>query len=441
VLRWRAEVAADSLLGPTIYTAGPSLDGVRAGNPTFLSIATPEDGRRAVQQIAADGYDFIKVYMSLTPATYDAIVDEARIRGIPVFGHIPPAVGVDSVLQRRGQDVVAHAEEFFRERVDSSRQDARLVEIAHGLKLAGMAVIPNMSAYADYIRSIKDLPGVLADTEMRYASPAAFSEKIPSHNRSVRPNPEPFRVALERGLLRFRTFTKILSDSGVPLFLGTDTEIFGFAGASLHEELRQTVAAGLTPYEALEAGTRVPGEWNERHLRRGDRFGSVAVGSRADLVLLDANPLENVDYTDRIDGVMANGRWLPRARLRQLRDSIARHYTPLRQMAQRFDSLVLAGQIDRAAPLLDTLRRRDATPIAEVAMWVDALRLFRTDTVAAIRVLEWNADMYSRSVGAQTQLASGYLAKGDTARAVVAARRALSIFAMHNAALEIARLR
>lgn len=443
VLRWRDAVAAGALLGPTIYTAGPSLDGARAGNPTFLSISTPEDGRRAVRQIAADGYDFIKVYMTLTPETYRAIVGEARARRIPVFGHIPPSVGVDGVLQQGGQDVVAHAEEFFRERVDSARREVRMREIAHGLNVARMAVIPNMSAYADYIRTLEDFPGVLADSEMRYASPAAFSEKIRSHNRSIRPNPDQFRAALERGLLRFHDFAKILSDSGVPLFLGTDTEIFGFAGASLHEELRQTVAAGLTPYEALAAGSRVPGDWIAQHLRREDRFGRIAVGSRADLVLLDANPLESIDNTDRIDGVMVNGRWLSRARLRQLRDSIAQRYTPMREMVQRFDSLVLADRLEEAAPLLDTLRRRDSggTPVAEVAMWVDAVRLLPRDTAAAIRVLEWNAGMFPRSVGAQTQLASAYLLKADTARAVGAARRALAIFPMYGPALEIARLR
>ena len=103
VLRWRAAVLSGALLGPTIYTAGPSVDGVPAGNPTFLSVATPDEGRRAVQQIKRDGYDFVKAYMTLTPATYASMTDEARRQRIPVVGHIPPAVGVDGVLNGRGQ--------------------------------------------------------------------------------------------------------------------------------------------------------------------------------------------------------------------------------------------------------------------------------------------------------------------------------------------------
>jgi imidazolonepropionase-like amidohydrolase len=443
VLRWRDEVSRGTRLGPTIYSAGPSLDGAPAGNPTFLSVATPEQGRRAVQQIADRGFDFVKVYSSLTRETYGAIVTEARARRIPVVGHIPESVGVDSALGPGGQDVVAHAEEFFRERVDSARREARLLDVVRRAKQAGIAIILTLSGYADYIRSIDDLQGVLSDPEMRYASPAAYSEKIPTHNRSVRPNPEQFRADVERGLARFRVFTKRLSDAGVALMLGTDTEIFGFAGASLHEELRQMVAAGLTPYQALVAGTSGPGGWIARHVRRAERFGRVAVGERADLLLLAANPLDDVNNTDRIDGVMVAGRWLPSDRLRTLRDSIARQYRPLRARVPRFDSLVAAGRMAEASTVLADLRRLDPgrMPIAQVVMWVNARRLLSTDTLAAIRALEWNAAMFPESHGAHTELARVLLAHRDTTRAIAAARRALELFPMHAPAEGIARLR
>ena len=443
VLRWRNAILSGALIGPTIYTAGPIVDGVPAGNPTFLSVATPDEGRRAVQQIRRDGYDFVKAYMTLTPATYAAITDEARRQRIPVVGHIPPAVGVDGVLNGRGQSIVVHAEEFFRERVDSARRQARMREIVKGVKAAGITVIPNISAYADYLRAIRDLRGVLNDPEMRFASPAAYSEKIPSHHRSVRSNPEQFRLGIERGLAQFRIFTKMLSDSGVPLLLGTDTEGFGFAGQSLHEDLRLMVAAGLTRYQALVAGTRSPGTWLANNIPRAERFGVVAAGHRADLVLLTASPLEDVENTRRIAGVMTRGRWIPVSRLQAMRDSLAALYAPLHLLVARFDSLVAADRIDAAEVVLRELRRRDpgGRPFAQVAMWVNAQRLLGTDPSGAVRVLEWNVAMFPESHGAHTALARGYLALGDTVRAVSSARRAVNLFSMHAPANAVVQLR
>jgi hypothetical protein len=443
VLRWRNANLSGALMGPTIYTAGPIVDGVPAGNPTFLSVATPDEGRRAVRQITRDGYDFVKAYFALAPATYAAITDEARRQRIPVVGHIPAAVGVDGVLNGRGQSMVVHAEEFFRERVDSARREARMREMVKGVKAAGITVIPNLSAYADYLRAIRDLRGVLTDPEMRFASPAAYSEKIPNHHRSVRPNQEQFRLGVERGLAQFRVFTKMLSDAEVPLLLGTDTEGFGFAGQSLHEDLRQLVAAGLTPYQALVAGTRAPGTWVANHVVRAERFGVVAVGQRADLVLLTANPLEDVENVSRIAGVMTRGRWIPVSRLRTLRDSVAALYTPLRPLVAKFDSLVAADRIDAADVVLRELRRRDpgGTPFAQVAMWVNAQRLLGTDPSGAVRVLEWNVAMFPDSHGAHAALARGYLALGDTLRAVSSATRAMKLFSMHAPANAIVQLR
>lgn len=443
VLRWRDEVARGVRLGPTIYTAGPALDGFPPGNPTFLSVPTPDQGRRAVRQIASQGYDFIKAYHALTPETYAAIIDEARTQRISVVGHVPIAVGVDTVL-RFGQRMVAHAEEFFRERVDSTRREARLREIVSGVKKAGIVVIPNLSAYEVYIRSIRDLPRELADSEMRFASPAAYSERLPTHNRTIRPNPAQFLAGAERGAAVHRHFTKVLTDSGVSLMLGTDTEFFGYVGASLHDELRQMIRSGLTPYQALRAGTAAAGDWIARDVRRADRFGHVAVGERADLLLLAANPLDDVDNTNRIDGVMVAGRWLPAERLRALRDSIATEYAPLRVLVQRFDSLATAQRFAEAETVLSQLRRRDqgGMPIAQVVLWVKGQRLLLAgDMAAAIRVFEWSADMFPESHGAHATLARALLDRGDTTRAIAAARRALQIFPMEARAEEIGRLK
>ena len=437
VLRWRQQVVRGEILGPTIYTAGPTLDGSPPLNSLFLSVASPENGRIAVRALAKAGYDFLKVYSGLPPETYDAIIAEANAQHIAAVGHIPFRVGVDGAIKPNGQAMIAHAEEFFRGPVDS----AKMAEIVRAVKQAGVTVTPNMFAYVDYIRSIDNLPAVLADAEMRFVSAGAFSEKLPSHNRSIRQNPQQFRAALVGGLANFRKLTKGLSDAGVPLLVGTDTEIFGTAGKSAHEELTEMVGAGLTPYQALVAGTRAAGEFVSTRVRNTERFGTVAVGQRADLLLLGANPLASVENTGRIEGVMVRGRWLPASRLTAMRDSIAPIRARQKALVLRFDSLMIAGKFDEAGTTLGTLRRVNAgsSPIAQVVMRTKALRALQTDTAAALRVLQWSAEMFPESHASHAELARVYALRNDTTNAVAEARRALGIYPKHEPALQVLR--
>ena len=138
---------------------------------------------------------------------------------------------------------------------------------------------------------------------------------------------------------------------------------------------------------------------------------------------------------------MVRGRWLPAARLTAMRDSLAARYAPRRAEVLRFDSLVTAGRLDDAAVTLRALRRAHAggPPIAQIVMWVKARRRLVTDTAGAVRLLEWNADMYPQSHSTHAELARAYLLMGDTIRARAEARRALAIFPTHEAALDVLR--
>ena len=140
---------------------------------------------------------------------------------------------------------------------------------------------------------------------------------------------------------------------------------------------------------------------------------------------------------------MTRGSWIPVSRLRTLRDSLATQYTPLRLLVARLDSLVAADRIDAAEVVLRELRRRDpgGRPFAQVAMWVNAQRLLGTDPAGAVRVLQWNVAMFPDSHGAHAALARGYLALGDTLRAVSSATRAMNLFSMHAPANAIVQLR
>ena len=116
---------------------------------------------------------------------------------------------------------------------------------------------------------------------------------------------------------------KAIHDAGGKIMAGSDTpELFLLYGFTLHRELRNLVEAGLSPYAALEAATRNPAEY----LRALDRVGTVARGRRADLLLLEANPLDEIANTERRAGVMVRGRWLPETELRAMRDRIAEKF-------------------------------------------------------------------------------------------------------------------
>ncbi|HEX2077166.1 MAG TPA: amidohydrolase family protein [Longimicrobium sp.] len=434
-LEWRRRVRSGEVVGPTVYTAGPTVNGYPAGNPLFVSVEAPEEARAVVREQRAAGYDFVKIYSMLNPGEYRAIVDEGRRQGIAVLGHLPWQVPLDEVLAG-GQANVAHVEEYFN--VDVA--DSAFATVAAWTSAGGVSVTANLFAYADYIRSIEDLPGVLRDPEMRFHSPAGLSEKLPSSNRSIRADPADFEAYLRRQQPRMRTLTRTLSDAGVLIMPGTDTETFGFPGESLHLELDELLLAGLTPYQALSAATRNPGVFIARSVPGAERFGTVTPGSRADLVLVEADPLQDLRNLRRIRGVMARGRWHPRGELQRMRDSIARRNQRLHPLVIELDSLVMkAADGPASVALFQRIRREfpDAVPVAELVVRGYGRHLYlRGDRPNAIRLRELAAELYSHSFSAANEVGRGYLFAGDTAAALRSFRRSLEL-SPHNQTVRI----
>ena len=234
VLDWRQLVRSGRLEGPTIYSASPSVNGYPPGNPLFISVQDTAEARRVAREQKQAGYDFIKAYSFLNPDVYAALLDEANRVGIPVVGHIPWQVGTDGVL-KAGQRNVAHVEEFFQ---DGDIPDDSMPVIARRVKNAGVTVTANLFAYADYLRTIASIGDVLNDPEMQFASPAQYSEKIPTSNRATnRSDLVGFAKFLRERRVRFQMFIRALSTAGVPILVGTDTETFGFPGQSAYLEL------------------------------------------------------------------------------------------------------------------------------------------------------------------------------------------------------------
>ena len=431
VLEWRDQVRRGSLVGPTIYSAGPSVNGYPPANPLFVAVEEPGEARAVVAEQHAAGYDFVKVYSMLNPSEYSAILSEAGRLGMPVFGHIPFQVGWRQAIEQ-GQAAVAHVEEFF----NAGIQDSEFVAAAELAAKHRTAVVANLYAYREMLAESGDIPRLLADPEMRYHSPAGLSEKLPSSNRSLRPNQADFNGYLTRQLPRMRRLVKLLHDAGAPVFPGTDTETFGFPGQSLLGDLQELLQAGLSTYQVLESATRLPGEFMATRLSRTERFGTVTNGSRADLILLDANPLTDLDNLQRVRGTMARGRWYPIGMLQRIRDSLATRNALLHPLIKELDSLAMkANNGPATVQLFERIRSTfpGAVPVAELVVRGYGRTLFlKGDRPNAIKLRLDVEQLYDRSHSAANEVGRGYLFSGDTGQALVHFRRSLAL-SPHNA--------
>lgn len=336
LLHYRDEIARGTRLGPTLYTTGPILDGsppIFAGVSTVVT--TPEAARHTVAEQHEAGYNFIKVYNNLSLEVLTATVDAAHERGMAVLGHIPRKPDRGQALRQAleaGLDLIAHGEEYyftyFYAEVDSlldrgeipHPDPARIPVAVRMTQQAGTAVVPNLSFVAMTRRQLDDLGSVWANPEAQYLTPAVRT-MWEAQNPTRRSGLEQFDRR-ERAKYPFlRRLTKALNDAEVPLLLGTDASAPGmYPGASAHLELRELVAAGLTPYEALETGTQNAGAFIREHVEGAPLYGAVAPGWQADLLLVRGNPLEDIAEASAIEGVMVGGRWLSKVELDRMRE-------------------------------------------------------------------------------------------------------------------------
>ena len=277
-LAMRERVAQGTLLGPTIFTSGPTLLGGRRSSAEFVTLRAPEDAERVVLEQARAGYDMIKVHSELEIPVYDRILATARRAGIPVVGHRIAEPGLSRSL-RAGQVSFEHADRsLFGDR--GADMDERATEIARA------------GAWVGTLIETRNRPGALRTSinELRgLATPRCFGPGDGS--RDVIP-------ALRRANVR--------------LLAGTDASLAPMRpGTALHCELAALVTVGLTPYEALTTATRNAGEFARLHLKHEVPFGTVTVGSRADLVLLRRNPAADISALQTPIGTVLRGRWHP----------------------------------------------------------------------------------------------------------------------------------
>jgi imidazolonepropionase-like amidohydrolase len=330
-LTMRERVRAGALLGPTIYTSGPSFNGNSAPDPATA--------RRMVLEQKAAGYDFLKIHPGLSRETFDTLARVADSVGIRFAGHVPAGVGLERVLEARYASIDhvdgfveylsgwrpgdATAAGFFGFTISDQADESKLSAIARRTREAGVWIVPTQALMDGFV-SAEDAATMGRRPEMRYLPKPLVAQWVQAKsNAQAQPTYDAERA---RRFIALRgRIIKALHDSGVGIVLGSDApQVMNVPGFSAHRELAVMVAAGLTPYQALETGTRNIAAY----FGTLDQSGTVAAGKVADLILLDANPLTDIANTTRIAGVMARGKWMPRAALDSMLHGIAAAFGP-----------------------------------------------------------------------------------------------------------------
>jgi Amidohydrolase family len=344
---WRQRANAGAMIGPHIQACGPSLDGPKPMWPGSIAISNEEQARQAVRDVKQSGANFVKVYSLLSRYAYFAIADEAKKLKIPFAGHVP-----DSVTPAEASDAGQASEEHLLQIVESCSDRDAVKKKLDELREAGASPVERRRAYIEKMLATYDekkahalfakfvknntwiTPTVVAwqnnasfeDDYVKYAErlkylPRYIREYWDPKNNSHLKDRAPERLAAEKKLVaKYLEVIGAMQHAGVKLMTGSD---FGanpllFPGWGVHDEMALLVKAGLTPMEAIQAATSNPATF----LGLNNSLGTVAKGKIADLVLLSANPLEDINNTRKINAVIFQGRMFDRAELNRMLASV-----------------------------------------------------------------------------------------------------------------------
>ena len=305
-LSLRDDALAGRRLSPTLYLAGPSFNG--------NSISSVGQAIERVRQHKEEGWDLLKIHPGLTRAEYDAIDETADDVGIDYGGHVPSDVGLSRALETRMR-TIDHLDGYmtYLDGEDRRVSDEDLRNAARMTREAGVGVVPTSSLWASIIGAA-DLNEMMQRDELRYVP----TDTVDAWRRNVMQRPRAHSAHNENR----RRLLKAMADEGVEILFGTDSpQLFSVPGFSIHHEFEEMLAAGLTSEQVLHSATGAVGAY----FADKDTFGAIEPGHRADFLLTDRNPLEDIFALRRPDGVMLRGRWLDRDEIdRRLAEVAAR---------------------------------------------------------------------------------------------------------------------
>jgi Amidohydrolase family len=318
-LELRTRAARGELLSPTIYTSGPSFNGNTV--PTTQAAAT------MVRQQKEAGYDFLKIHPGVKREVFDTLDATADRVGIRFAGHVPVEVGLTRALEsryatidhldgyveallREGAPVTPDQSAFFGLNFGDHLDESKLPALVQATRKAEVWNVPTEILLENLVL-VESSQALDGRPEMRYVTRETRTQWAGTKEGLLEGTGA--TAASARKVIEVRRkLIKALHAAGAGLLLGSDApQVYNVPGFSTHRELEALVAAGLTPYQALETGTRNIAVF----LGTQRETGTIETGKRADLVLLDANPLADIRNTTRRAGVMLRGRWLPKTEI------------------------------------------------------------------------------------------------------------------------------
>mgnify|MGYP003700307849 CR=1 FL=1 len=334
-LRLADRVAQGMSTGPNIYTSGPLMDGA---DPVWgedaMEIISPQRAEGAIESQRATGYNAVKLYAKLTPETYRAAVAAAKARDMQIWTHVPGLMTVEDVISLE-VDSIEHLDGYHTALAAPDKKNSSSIERWQSADPAQMESLAELTAAAG-VWNTPTLAVIYSryiygdDAEAFFAKPEAalIDVEISDWWRGgVRYYDGTTPVAEDAGA-RQREFIKALYDAGAGLLIGTDTpNPFVLPGYAIHDELAGFAAAGIPVEDVLRVATVDAA----RFLGEEDAFGMVAPGLRADLVLLDRDPIADLDTLRDPAGVMVSGRWHARTDLNSMLEARAAELAGLEQ--------------------------------------------------------------------------------------------------------------
>jgi hypothetical protein len=340
-LGWRTRVADGTVLGPSIFAAGKLVDGPKPVWPESMAVGSEEQAREAVDMLHKDGVDFIKVYSRLPRVAYFSVAAAAKKDGLSFVGHVPIYVSA-SEASVAGQRSIEHLSEIlFACSQDESDLRKQLVATEIGaerdrVRKEQLKVVVSTFSSRKAMRLSRlfakndtwQVPTLLVQYTYAFVNPYelhdlhgvryvpastvnGWIERLSSF-RKIRDEKD--MEAQKRSYQLEVQLVQMMRRAGVRFMIGTDAETFYPAGFGLHTELGLFVSSGFSSLEALQAATLNP----SAYFGRTADLGTVDVGKLADLVILEANPLDDIRNTERIAGVVTAGRYLDRQALDRL---------------------------------------------------------------------------------------------------------------------------
>jgi imidazolonepropionase-like amidohydrolase len=302
-LELRESAKRGEIVAPNLYLAGPAFSG--------NSVKTPEAAAAMVRQQKTEGWDLLKVLGGLSRDVYDAMAKTGKETGIPFAGHVPADVGVVHALEM-GQETIDHLDGYAQhlDGLTKPVDDKALADLVARTRAAGAWMVPTLVVW-ETLQGPVTLESRTQLPELKYL-PAqqieAWTKGLQNRLSNPQYNREQAAIHIENRMKILRA----LHAAGVPILLGSDApQQFNVPGFSIHREMARMADAGMSTYDIVKSGTANVGTY----LKSKDDFGAIAVGKRADLILVDANPLERIANMEKQSGVMLRGRWMPRSEI------------------------------------------------------------------------------------------------------------------------------